>query len=59
MNKITFLEAFYEDLDQDDEDFLGIRFIREVKDDFYPQDSEMMNLLSLRNLMNLKLINMR
>ena len=33
------LEAFCQDLDQEDEDFLGNRFIGEDEDDCYPEDS--------------------
>ena len=34
------LDAFYQDFDQDDEDFLGNRFIGEDKDDFNPEGSD-------------------
>ena len=32
------LEAFYQNLDQEDEDFLEHRFIGEDENDFYPKD---------------------
>ena len=34
------MDAFYQDLDQEDEDFFGNRFIGEDGDDFYPEDSD-------------------
>ena len=34
------LESFYQDLDQEDEDFLGNRCIGEDEDDFYSEDSD-------------------
>ena len=37
--KHVLLEAFYKDLDQEDKDFLGNRFIGEIGNDFYPDDS--------------------
>ena len=33
------LETFYQDLDQQDEDFLGNRFIGEDEDNTYPEGS--------------------
>ena len=37
--KHVLLEAFYKDIDQEDKDFLGNRFIGEIGNDFYPDDS--------------------
>lgn len=34
------LEAFYQNLDQEDEDFLKNRFIEGDKDNFSPEDSD-------------------
>ena len=34
------LETFYQDLDQEDEDFLGNRFTGDDEDNFYPEDSD-------------------